>query len=244
MQASDATARLTEREKQALRAWLDRKSAKEIALDLGVTHHAVEKRLKMARAKLGAASSLEAARMLAGAEGPVPAEQVRQTVTASPDLPAVTVQGPSGRYRPIVLGGIAMSFAVVLALALAAPGEPTPKEATVAAAGEVALNPNIEPIFDRLDANGSGFLENPESPFVDLAFVDERMGDAPDEPGGTAVLGDGSNPEHVAEFYGSADTDRDGRVSFREYYSWNEARLDELGVEIASVIRAKPAPES
>ena len=41
--------RLTEREKVCLRQWLQHKSAKEIAADLGISHHAVEKRLKMAR---------------------------------------------------------------------------------------------------------------------------------------------------------------------------------------------------
>jgi DNA-binding CsgD family transcriptional regulator len=244
MHGSDATARLTEREKQALRAWLDHKTAKEIALDLGISHHAVEKRLKMARTKLGAGSTLAAARMLAGAEGALPAQQVRQTVTESPDLAPVPARDPSARYRPIVLGGIAMSLAIVLVLALAAPGEPAAEKAAPAAAPEIALNPNIEPIFDRLDANGSGFLESPESPFIDIAFVDERMGDAPDEPGGTAVPGESSKPEHVAAFYASADQDRDGRVSFREYHSWSQARRDELGIEIASVVRVRPAPES
>ena len=72
--------RLTEREKVCLRQWLQHKSAKEIAADLGVSHHAVEKRLKMARTKLGATSSLEAARLLREAEG------YGQTVTQSPDL--------------------------------------------------------------------------------------------------------------------------------------------------------------
>jgi len=61
--------RLTEREKVCLRQWLQHKSAKEIAADLGISHHAVEKRLKMARTKLRATSSLEAARMLVEAEG-------------------------------------------------------------------------------------------------------------------------------------------------------------------------------
>jgi DNA-binding CsgD family transcriptional regulator len=46
--------RLTERERVCLRQWLQHKSAKEIAGDLGISHHAVEKRLKMARTKLGA----------------------------------------------------------------------------------------------------------------------------------------------------------------------------------------------
>ena len=72
--------KLTEREKVCLRHWLQHKSAKEIAADLGISHHAVEKRLKMARTKLGATSSLEAARMLGAAEG------YGQAVAQSPDL--------------------------------------------------------------------------------------------------------------------------------------------------------------
>jgi DNA-binding CsgD family transcriptional regulator len=54
--------RLTEREKLCLRQWLQHKSAKEIAADLGISHHAVEKRLKMARTKLGATSNRTSAR--------------------------------------------------------------------------------------------------------------------------------------------------------------------------------------
>ena len=76
----DSLSRLTEREKVCLRQWLQHKSAKEIAADLGISHHAVEKRLKMARTKLGATSSLEAARMLGEAEG------YGQAVAQSPDL--------------------------------------------------------------------------------------------------------------------------------------------------------------
>ena len=44
--------RLTGGEKECLRRFLRHQTAKEIALDLGISHHAVEKRLKMARVKL------------------------------------------------------------------------------------------------------------------------------------------------------------------------------------------------
>jgi DNA-binding CsgD family transcriptional regulator len=80
MDDRDTISRLTEREKLCLRQWLQHKSAKEIAADLGISHHAVEKRLKMARTKLGATSSLAAARMLGEAEG------YGQAVAQSPDL--------------------------------------------------------------------------------------------------------------------------------------------------------------
>jgi DNA-binding CsgD family transcriptional regulator len=45
MDGRDSLSRLTEREKVCLRQWLQHKSAKEIAADLGISHHAVEKRL-------------------------------------------------------------------------------------------------------------------------------------------------------------------------------------------------------
>jgi DNA-binding CsgD family transcriptional regulator len=69
MDRTELLSRLTEREKVCLRQWLQHRSAKEIAADLGISHHAVEKRLKMARTKLGVTSSFEAARMLSEVEG-------------------------------------------------------------------------------------------------------------------------------------------------------------------------------
>jgi len=80
MDDREPLSRLSEREKVCLRQWLQHKSAKEIAADIGISHHAVEKRLKMARTKLGATSSLEAARMLVEAEG------YGQAVAQPPDL--------------------------------------------------------------------------------------------------------------------------------------------------------------
>src|SRR3954471_14627599 len=97
MDAREPLSRLTEREKVSLRQWLQHKSAKEIAADLGISHHAVEKRLKMARTKLGATSSLEAARMLAEAEG------YGQAVTQSPDLVSDALPLHSAFTRPAVL---------------------------------------------------------------------------------------------------------------------------------------------
>jgi DNA-binding CsgD family transcriptional regulator len=238
MDINDPTTRLTEREKEVLRAWLGHSTAKEIAIDLGISHHAVEKRLKMARTKLDAGSSLEAARMLAEAEGA--AEQYQPTVTIPSDLPPTPTERPSSRYRPIIFGGIAMSLAVVLALVLA-----SPDAAPTAESADIAIGGNLEPIFDQLDTNSSGYLESPESPFVELALFDTAY---PVEPGadhnGNAILGDSSDPEQVAEFYAAADTDADGRVSFREYYAWSVEQLDQLGVEVRMVVKALPDPQS
>ena len=76
-----ALSRLTDNEKECLRRRLRQQTAKEMALELGISPHAVEKRLKMARAKLGLSSSLEAARLLAASE------QYHRTGPHAPDLP-------------------------------------------------------------------------------------------------------------------------------------------------------------
>ncbi len=114
MDDREALSRLTEREKVCLRQWLQHKSAKEIAADLGISHHAVEKRLKMARTKLGATSSLEAARMLGEAEG------YGRAVPQSPDLVSDAPPLHSAFTRLAVLGGTIMILvgAIVLGLLL------------------------------------------------------------------------------------------------------------------------------
>ena len=114
MDDRESLSRLTEREKVCLRQWLQHKSAKEIAADLGISHHAVEKRLKMARTKLGATSSLKAARMLGEAEG------YGQAVTQSPDLVADALPLHSAFPRLAVLGVAIMILvgAIVLGLTL------------------------------------------------------------------------------------------------------------------------------
>src|SRR5687768_9947403 len=104
--------RLTEREKVCLRQWLHHKSAKEIAADLGISHHAVEKRLKMARIKLDATSSLEAARMLGEAEG------YGRAVTQSPDLVSDALPLYSSLTRSAVVGVAIMIFVGAILLAL------------------------------------------------------------------------------------------------------------------------------
>ncbi len=59
---------LTEAQREALRSFHDRKSAKEIGRELGITHFAVNERLRSARRVLGVSTSGEAARLLAAAE--------------------------------------------------------------------------------------------------------------------------------------------------------------------------------
>src|SRR5437868_7698394 len=57
---------LTERQRQCLQGFLERKTAKEIGRELGIGHHGVEQHLKAARKKLGAKSTAEAARLYFG----------------------------------------------------------------------------------------------------------------------------------------------------------------------------------
>lgn len=63
-----AILRLTIAERECLKRCLNHQTAKQMALDLGISPHAVEKRLKMARAKLGMSSSLEAAKLVESLE--------------------------------------------------------------------------------------------------------------------------------------------------------------------------------
>src|SRR5688572_20585546 len=90
-----ALARLTDNEKECLRRRLRQQTAKEMALELGVSPHAVEKRLKMARAKLGLSSSLEAARLLAASDG------YQQTGSQSADLDSSRRSRDKWRTRPL-----------------------------------------------------------------------------------------------------------------------------------------------
>ena len=112
MNHREPLSRLTESERVCLRQWLQHKSAKEIAADLGISHHAVEKRLKMARTKLGATSSLEAARMLSEAEG------YGQAVPQTPDLASDALPLQSGFTRATFFGVAIMILVGAIMLAL------------------------------------------------------------------------------------------------------------------------------
>lgn len=57
-------AKLTNAEREVLWLWHGRASAKEIAIQLGITHWAVNERLRSARRRLGVGDSSEAARLL------------------------------------------------------------------------------------------------------------------------------------------------------------------------------------
>jgi len=141
MDERSSLSRLTEREKVCLRQWLQHKSAKEIAADLGISHHAVEKRLKMARIKLGATSSLDAARMLVEAEG------YGQAVPQSPDLVSDALPLHSAFTRVAVVGVAIVIFvgAIMLALLQPAAFSQAGNNAPVARPGELAITPGLVP---------------------------------------------------------------------------------------------------
>ena len=120
-----AILRLTPAERECLKRCLSHQTAKQMALDLGISPHAVEKRLKMARAKLGLSSSLEAAKLVElsdryGRTGPH--SSVLSSVDASRDENG-SVAAPrsetawSTRHRAfLVSGAIIMSASAALVL--------------------------------------------------------------------------------------------------------------------------------
>lgn len=149
MESGGRLAKLTEREKVCLRQWLQHKSAKEIALDLGISHHAVEKRLKMARAKLGATSSLQAARLLNESE------RYSQTVAPSSDLTFRTPPLQSVFSRPLIFGAITMSLitAALLALVMQTAGESSASTETELLARE--YDQQLSSVLDGLIASAA-----------------------------------------------------------------------------------------
>ena len=218
MEKTDPVARLTEREKEVLRLWLQHKTAKEIALDIGISHHAVEKRLKMARTKLDVATSLDAARVLAQAEG------YDQTVAQESDLDP---SGPNGNrwfIKPLLIGAAAMILPVTLAIVLLS-------QQSVA---ELELKPGDLPLvapmtFEQLDEDKSGYLEGNEVP--PLIHASGNAAYVPDGNGNAELSSDEfiivTEPMRVS-FYRQADTNGDRRVSPEEYNSWAKPQLDRM----------------
>lgn len=72
---------LTDAQREVLRLWLTRKSAKEIGRQIGITHWAVNERLRAARRVLGVATSSEAAEMFARGQE----ERAYKRVVCEPD---------------------------------------------------------------------------------------------------------------------------------------------------------------
>ena len=142
MEAENRITRLTEREKEALRRWLGHKTAKEIALDLGISHHAVEKRLKMARVKLGG-WLVSRSGAGAGGGGEVPAS--RKPVLRAFNRPAKRAQ--DGDIRPSRLEVLPCFSRPSLPLPLFQRDSPPLMPETPADTDAIELDANMAPIF-------------------------------------------------------------------------------------------------
>lgn len=236
-----AIARLTENERECLRRRLLPQTAKEMALDLGISPHAVEKRLKMARAKLGLSSSLEAARLLAAAEGDQPLGP------QPPDLAGGDGTGQDGavavppRARrlivPLAIGVLLVTLLTLLLLATAPQSAPPAPQPTPASS-QPATPPGGVPIehivfrpaspdetrafvrdsFRTMDKDGSGFIERGEAP--ESGIINSPNGapgeQVPINASITTIHGRTGRAMWIALF----DNDADGRVSEAEYVSY------------------------
>lgn len=121
-----AILRLTIAERECLKRCLNHQTAKQMALDLGISPHAVEKRLKMARAKLGLSSSLEAAKLVdslerSGRLGPgssdLPPGDAKPDESGSIAAPRNETTWIPRQFRVyVVSGAILMSFSAAAAL--------------------------------------------------------------------------------------------------------------------------------
>lgn len=217
-----AVARLTQKERECLVRWLTHATAKEIALDLGITHHAVEKRLKSARQKLQVTTTLEAARQLAAVEG-------YGRTTSQP--PEVAQNPPGGQAKPadqllkhvaawsrlaqISAGVLGMSI-IVAALALV--GGQAPKAAiqndppltsfsvvVSRKTGQVIdLETALRSAFASMDKDGDKFIAGDEFSNTNFHILQSRDATAR-----------GSKATTVEQF----DADGDKRVSEAEFRS-------------------------
>lgn len=109
--------RLNDRERQVLRLLARGHDGKSAARALGISPTAVHERLREALSKLGVASSREAARLLAAAEGPDSPADEESGIGAGADPLS---PGHSGQRRLAVigLGGLVVVGIVVGMLAL------------------------------------------------------------------------------------------------------------------------------
>jgi DNA-binding CsgD family transcriptional regulator/Ca2+-binding EF-hand superfamily protein len=244
-----ALARLTDNEKECLRRRLQQQTAKEMALELGVSPHAVEKRLKMARTKLGLSSSLEAARLLTASEG------YQQTGPHAPDLdtPANRSDPRASRWR--TLGAVTMGILATILLAYATQtgsvadptrlsdeesGAPRASQQFVSAsATPEQVEEYVKDTFARFDRDGSGFIERSEGPAsIDLNCCGARAHDT----NGDVLTGDAAWRRFVSD---NAD-DGDNRVSFAEFRGARYERLPEDGIPVpredVTVVGERPSP--
>jgi DNA-binding CsgD family transcriptional regulator len=88
-------AAIPEHQRTCLRKVLEHKSSKEIAIELGISSHTVDQRLKAAMQTLGVSSRVAAARLLAEHENRVYPPLVYQ----SPDIAALGISAPGEATR-------------------------------------------------------------------------------------------------------------------------------------------------
>jgi DNA-binding CsgD family transcriptional regulator len=245
--ARAALGRLTAGEKECLHRKLRHQTAKEIAIDLGVSPHAVEKRLKMARTKLGLSSSVEAARLL------VAAERYQGTGPQAVDLSASEQTRKGGPSQAVLVGAAVMTLLIATAVILAVSqigsvsNEPSGAEDTDnAGVNQNAMPPgNVVPseaeivlmnqmTFHNADADNSGYIDGSESP------ITASPGPQPvyrrDENGSFVPTGERvmrTADEIQALFYQMADKDGDGRISFAEFHRWSAPNLIRHGIPAA-----------
>ena len=126
---SRSVARLNERQKTCLRLYYQGLEAKEIARELGITPNTVNQHLRDARRVLGVARSVQAARLLAEAEGHnrigtdprriAAADRADQMIRAGP-TEASTGPARKNRYRLTTLRRLGLIVAIAfVAVALA-----------------------------------------------------------------------------------------------------------------------------
>lgn len=234
-------ARLTENEKECLRRRLLPQTAKEMAIELGVSPHAVEKRLKMARTKLGLSSSLQAARLLVQAESQPRSQAL---VPHAPDLAAPLPPGHAdpvpGDRRRWWIGGIAMSITIMAAAvwALSPPGAPAPQQSASAPQKVRMYDGPFVPAtpeqataflaqsFAAMDKDKSGYLEAVEAPRASVSVNSGPRKEVGAEQGGRMFL---------ARF----DTNGDGKVSKDEYIATRRPMV--LATGIPANWKPKPA---
>lgn len=186
-----------------------------MAIDMGLSPHAIEKRLKMARAKLGVPSSLQAARMLAASEG------YQHAGPQLSDLDEPPLYRKASNRRLLAFGATVMILAAILTFALLGGSDPDISYQALPKPGEIAISgPST---FSDLDKDRSGFLEGDEAPVLARIGGDPTYQRSPDGrvtyTGDYVMLADSKTLRD--QFYREADADRDGKVSPEEFNRWS-----------------------
>ncbi|NIJ62183.1 hypothetical protein [Qipengyuania flava] len=183
MKPDDPVLRLTENEKVCLRRKMLPETSKEVARALDISTHAVDKRLKTARLKLGVSTTLDAARILAEHEN-----RDQSLVPQKMDLPAPQIQnqslpGMKGKNLFLLgtgLGGMAMIAGILVLIFQAVTSAPAQQATTVTEAEEF-----LSRSFQLNDKDGSGFIESGEQPPMKIRRIEndgsrsrQRLADA------------------------------------------------------------------